>query len=266
LHNTGTTPEDNAIRQAAFKASKQELVKLQSQRGPVMSFARTAELNLQNALRLSDKVDRTGSPVVNRWLLAGRKSILGDKDVSNFDAAVRTGINEYAKVVSSATGGGVTSDTARKEIEAQLNSAMNPEQIKDMMKEVFIVDLNNRKSGYDEQIKFIKDSMAGKTEPNPVAPSGGEGARARAAWDYLSQHGKGYSDSSLRKSLTDAGYEKSEIDTAMRQYSTRKSAVNFIKAGTNKADMMKRAKALIQYNPHLTKSDIDAIGAEAGYR
>jgi hypothetical protein len=167
LNRTGTSVGDQAAKQAAYKASKNELSKLQSQRGTVMAFARTAEKNLDLALKLSEKVDRTGSPVINRWLLAGKRSVAGDPDVSAFDAALRTGINEYAKVTSSATGGGVTSDSARKEVESMLNASQTKEQIKSVMENVLRKDLKNRETGYDEQIRFIMDALKGGGSSKP---------------------------------------------------------------------------------------------------
>jgi hypothetical protein len=184
LNSSGGTVQDQIAKQAALKASRAELTKLQSQRGTVMAFAATAEKNLNLAVSLSEKVGRTGVPVLNKWLLAGKRSVAGDPDVAAFDAALRTGINEYAKVTSSATGGGVTSDSARKEVESMLNAAQTPEQIKSIMDQVLVKDLANRKSGYDQQIQFIKDSIAGKNKG--AAGSQGE---VKTADDLLKKWG-----------------------------------------------------------------------------
>ena len=129
-----------------------------------MAFANTADKNIKLAGQLSDKVGRTGVPVINRWLLAGKRSLAGDTDVVAFDVAIRTAINEYAKVTSSATGGAVTSDTARKEVESMLHAAQTPEQIKSVIG-VLEQEIGNRRSGYDEQINFIKDSIATRQTP-----------------------------------------------------------------------------------------------------
>lgn len=166
LKKTATTPEEQLAKQATYKASVQELKRLQGQRGVVMSFANTAEKNLGLVSDLSEKVDRTGIPVINRWLLAGKKSLAGDPDVAKLDAAVRTAINEYARVTSSATGGGVTSDQARKEVESMLSSAQTKEQMKEVIK-LLRQEMGNRKAGYDQQIETIKNGIAGggaKTE------------------------------------------------------------------------------------------------------
>lgn len=148
-----------AMRRATYAGSKAELTKLLSQRGPLMAFAATADKNLAVAESLSERVDRSGSPVLNRWFLAGRRAT-GDPDVAAFDTAVRVAINEFAKVTSSATGGGVTSDTARKEVETMLNAAQTPKQFKAVVK-TLRQEMENRKQGYEEQIQVIQQGLGG---------------------------------------------------------------------------------------------------------
>lgn len=173
LTNTGETPEANAARQIAFKASTGELKQLQAQRGKVLAFARTAEKNLALAGELSEKIDRTGIPVVNRWLNAGRRAITGDVDLARFDAALRTAINEYAKVTSSATGGAVTSDTARKEVEDLLKAAMTKEQVRGVINLLVENELPNRIAGYEEQITTIMDALSNQPKQNPKSQEKG---------------------------------------------------------------------------------------------
>lgn len=156
-----------AMRRVTYAGSKAELTKLLSQRGPLMAFAATADKNLKVAESLSERVDRSGSPVLNRWFLAGRRAT-GDPDVAAFDTAVRVAINEFAKVTSSATGGGVTSDTARKEVETMLNAAQTPKQFKAVVN-TLRQEMDNRKQGYEEQIKVIQQGLGGIA---PKAESG----------------------------------------------------------------------------------------------
>jgi hypothetical protein len=158
----GQTVEARVLSQSTIKAAQTELTTIQKQRGIVMSFANTAEKNLSLVDQLSSQVGRTGVPVVNRWLLAGKRSLAGDPEVAKFDAAVRTAINEYAKVTSSATGGSVTSDSARKEVESMLNSAQTPEQVTAVTK-LLRQEMGNRKAGYNKQIEEVKGMLGGGT-------------------------------------------------------------------------------------------------------
>lgn len=155
----GQTGEALNMNRAVYHASMSELNNVQKNRGMIEAFANTALKNLDLAEGLSDVVGRTGVPVLNRWIVAGKKAVLGDPETAKFDAAMRTAINEYARVVTTVTGGGVTSDSARKEIEDLLNSAQNPEQVKGVI-QTLKSEIGNRSSGYDEQINKIKASIS----------------------------------------------------------------------------------------------------------
>src|SRR5258708_16685151 len=109
-------------------------------------------------LQESEKVDRLGSPIIDRWILAGKKEVAGDPAVARLDLAVRTFVNEYARVTTSVTGGGITSDTARKEIDALLRSAQTKEQVKQVI-DLAKTEMLNRKRGYEDQEKTLKGSM-----------------------------------------------------------------------------------------------------------
>ncbi len=154
----GQTPQDLKSNQIINAGLRAELTRTMGQRGPMLAFAKTADKNLDLASSLSEKVGRMGSPVINRWILAGRSKGLGDPDVASFDAAVRVAINEFAKVTSSATGGGVTSDQARKDIEGILYSAQTPMQFKAVVA-TLKTDMDNRVKGYDYQINNIQESL-----------------------------------------------------------------------------------------------------------
>jgi hypothetical protein len=161
-----------AAKSAEYKASSAELRRLQGQRGVVMAFAKTAELNLELAAQLIDAVPESEIPIINKALREGGRKITGSSATAKFFAALRTGINEYAKVTSSATGGGVTSDQARKEVEDMLYEGYTKGQFRDVVKDVLRVDLNNRKVGYDLQIDYLKKELGGGTEA-PKAPMTG---------------------------------------------------------------------------------------------
>lgn len=172
--DAGQTGEAMGLNQAVFKAGANELANVQKNRGQILAFENTAQKNLDIAQGLSDKVDRTGVPILNRWILAGKKSVMGDPDVSSFDAAVRTAINEYARVTTTVTGGGVTSDQARKEVEDLLNTAQTPQQFNSVV-QTLRQEMENRRSGYESQIGQIKNEIGNYGNPggaNPNPPAG----------------------------------------------------------------------------------------------
>src|SRR5204862_1844947 len=111
----GTTAGEQVARTQFARATQNELNALTRQRGLIMAFASTADQNLDRALELSQKVDRSGVPVVNRWILAGRRTVAGDPEVTNFHIFNDRAVTEIARLTSSATGGGVSTDSARRE-------------------------------------------------------------------------------------------------------------------------------------------------------
>ena len=156
---------------AGFKADSSSLSNISKQRDIVLAFENTANLNLDLAQQLSDKVSRTDIPLLNKAILSGEYSILGDPDVAKLASAVRTSINEYARVTSSVTGGGVTSDTARKEVEGMLQSAQTPEQFLGVI-QTLKQEMENRREGYDTQISEIKSRITNKPQKtSPQKPS-----------------------------------------------------------------------------------------------
>lgn len=165
----GNDAQAASLNRASFKAAQTGLTALTKQRTLVGAFERTALKNLEIALDESNKVDRTGVPALNRWLLAGKKSLTGDVEVGRFNAALTSALNEYAKVLSGATGAAGISDAARREAHDLLNTANTPEQvvgIVDIMKR----EMSNREAGFAEQEAQLKETMGAK--PNvPVAPA-----------------------------------------------------------------------------------------------
>jgi len=188
IHATGGTVEEQTARQSALKASQGELASLQKQRGSVMTFANTAIKNFDMVDQLSQSVGRSGTPLLNNWILKGKRSIAGDVDTVKFDAVVQTAIAEYARVMSSATGGGVTSDSARKEVQEMLNTAQTPEQVTGVLK-TLRQEIGNRKSSYDESINQIRSAIAGGAEPAAPSPSGLQSPSAQPQQQYWKQPG-----------------------------------------------------------------------------
>lgn len=161
------------ITQIAGRAGSGALLQLTKQEQMVGAFEKNALRNADVALAESAKVDRTGSPVLNRWLLAGQKEVLGDPDVSRFHAATITFVNEYAKIMSGSMGNTAVSDSLRRETESLLATKDTPEQFAatiDLMKQ----EMRNRMLGFQEQKAELSRTFGGgnaSAAPPPVAPS-----------------------------------------------------------------------------------------------
>ncbi len=154
----GDTPEASRLNQIANKASTQALGQLVKQKNLILAFENNAVMNADLVLQESEKVDRLGSPIIDRWILAGKKEVAGDAAVARLDTAVRTFVNEYARVTTTVTGGGVTSDTARKEIDTLLKSAHTKEQVREVVT-LMKTEMQNRRLGYEQQEAALKGGI-----------------------------------------------------------------------------------------------------------
>lgn len=206
----GLAPTDVAANKAVLGSLKSELSRTMGQRGPMLAFAKTADENLKIALNLSNKVDRSGVPVLNRWINAGRRSVAGDPQIAAFDAATRVAINEFAKVTSSATGGGVTSDAARKEIEGMLNTAQTPEQFKAVY-DTLKMDMENRVKGYEESVNRVKDAI------QTVGKAGGGGGVSKPSTANISPQQASYNRAKAQLDAMPPGPTKDAAAGKMRE-------------------------------------------------
>lgn len=162
---------DLASAKTDYGATSGAIRNLSRQRSQVLTFEKTASKNLDLADSLSQKVDRTGSPVLNRFLLHAKGQYAGDTDTQLLNNAVETAASEYAKIVSGATSGSTT-DSAREHAREMLTAAMGKgtfSQAVALMKQ----EMGNRKSGFDEELETLRGG--GKQVPAPAAQQPGPG-------------------------------------------------------------------------------------------
>lgn len=154
------------IFQSDYKSISGALSTLERQRSQVMAFEDTASRNLNLASSLSSKVDRTGSPFINRVWQAVQSNAWGDPDLQAFHNSIITATNEYAKVITGQTGGAAVSDAARREAQNLLNTTQNPEQFKQAVA-VMQQEMQNRREGMDQEVEILRQRVRN------VVPSGG---------------------------------------------------------------------------------------------
>lgn len=156
MKDLGMSPEDQLQKQAVYTASQKELNKLQTQRGPIMAFEKTAELNIDQIRKLSSQVDRTAFPLINQAIMSGKIDALGDPVASQLALAIKTVADEYTRVLASQTG--MTTDSAKAQTQSLLNKAQSDKQIKAVMDQM-VIDMHNRGKGFDDQIEATKKLM-----------------------------------------------------------------------------------------------------------
>ena len=173
---SGVDGTDQRVNQLTTKASASTLLQLKKTKTMIKAFEEMANKNADIALELSTKVDRTGSPVVNRWFLAGNNKLAGDVDTATFNTAVNVFANEYAKIMSGSMGNTPVSDSARKEAHEILNTAQTPAQLRANIK-LLQREMKNRLIGLDEseheliqQMKSAGKKPTGNQVKQPQTP------------------------------------------------------------------------------------------------
>lgn len=178
----GVSGGNSNLAQADVRANRSALLQAQKQYTATVGFEDTLQRNVKEVLRLAPQGVGGSAPIFNRWIQAGRKSISGDPAVSAFNVAINTAANEYAKLASGASGGAVTSDSARHEAMEILNNAQTLPQLQAAIRQMQI-DGHNRVLALDTQIKRLRGNISGagvSGKPVPVmtpaqvakAPSG----------------------------------------------------------------------------------------------
>lgn len=162
----GLTGADIAGSKASFQANKSSQASLQKLYDASTAWATTAEKNTAQAEQRLRKIVDTGSPWINRPLRSINRNVLGSADQAAFDAAIKTIIPEYARLLSSPSGTGVLSDNARKEAESILNDSHSVAQILATL-DVLKSDAKNRRDSYSSQLRDVKWRIAhpGKERP-----------------------------------------------------------------------------------------------------
>ena len=95
--------------------------------------------------------------------------------------AIQTFTNEYARVTNSATGGGVSSDTARKEISSKIYAAQTPQQLEAVIG-LAKQEMSNRRKAYEDETREMRERM-GQTKVAP-AETDIRSAVEKSGWQY----------------------------------------------------------------------------------
>lgn len=174
--NGGNSPADIMQGQQDYKANQVGLSALVKQQQMVGAFEKTAIKNLDLALERGSKVDRTGSPLINKGIIAFNQGVRGDPETASFVNALIAARTEYAKVLSGATGAQGITDSARHEAEDLFSKATSQETLGAVIATAK-QEMANRMSSFDEQkaeLQRSKGSGEKKLSPAEAAklPSG----------------------------------------------------------------------------------------------
>jgi len=166
--SAGKDPTQARIDQLSNKADAIALTQLRKQQTAGENFEKTALKNADMAVDFSEKMDRTGTPVFNKWLQAGRRGT-GSVEAANFDAANNSFVEEYAKVMTGSTGGAAATDSARQRAHELLDTSMTKEQYRSNV-EVLKKEMANRVQSYREQSEETEGRIKETSKSSSSAP------------------------------------------------------------------------------------------------
>lgn len=171
LAEQGVDPGKIAQIGAGFKANQASLNKAQALADQAIGYEELALRNLEVATKALKNVAPTNlGPFINKWIETG-ETFAGDPNVPASTAAVVTFANEYAKVMSGATGGAAATEGARKEAFDRFNPYFSAGQW-DAVSAIAKQDMANRKATLQENVAAITSRIGtGGAQPAAGAPS-----------------------------------------------------------------------------------------------
>jgi hypothetical protein len=145
---------------AAYKGGAANLTSLMTAQGKVGAFERNARANIERAVKMSNQVGRTGSKLANEYLQWAQGNLEDYPLLANFRVAVDTAAKDYALVTTTATMGGVSTDSARAGAATLFNEHM-PSGALEGAAESMYQDMDNRINGLKAQIEETRGGIRG---------------------------------------------------------------------------------------------------------
>jgi hypothetical protein len=181
------TPAQSIQKQYALKADGAALIRMTNMKAAAESFETKAVAQADIVDGLSKKVGRTASPLLNSWLLAGKREVMGDSDTHLLFNAITTFSTEYAKIMEGSMGSvAASSDAARKAAADLIKATLNPQTLSNtvaLMKKEMALTVQ----GYDATIENITKRMGGASQAPENPPPGPGGLSYQ---DYLNSRKK----------------------------------------------------------------------------
>lgn len=170
-HPTLATATDTAGNPTDMKAQQAMLTDMTKRTSVADSSEQTALKNLGVARDMLAKADQTGSPLANTIVNKVRGGMFGDPDVSAYQNAISTARNEYARVISMATGAQGITDAAMREGQKLFPDDLAPAQFESNFA-VAQRDMANRTGSMHDQISAAKKGFHAPVVTPPTVGGG----------------------------------------------------------------------------------------------
>lgn len=172
---------------AAYKAGNSGLTRAITQRVQIGAFENTFQKAIDQAEDASSNVPRSDSRLFNSWQQLAQANLTNNPELARFRVAAQTAINEYSRIVSSATGGGVSTDTARREAENILNTAMSKGSFSAALAQMK-KEADFRTQGLDQEINRMVGQL-GQSASGPGRGGAVAAGQPKTASEYLQSIG-----------------------------------------------------------------------------
>lgn len=152
------TPAQLATNAGQQKALQSSLTAYQKRADAMAGQENSFLNNLAYAQKISDSIDRTMSPAINKWLLTGEEQA-GSPEVVKLKAALTPVAADYAKIMSGATGAGGTPVSTMQEAMDMIRTNLSQKQFNSVA-DVLRNDVHNQRLGSLQQLNAIRDNMS----------------------------------------------------------------------------------------------------------
>jgi len=151
---------NSATANKAMKAGITSAIKTQQNQLAANETAiGTLDKQLDLALQYSDKVDRSGSPILAKYLLNAKSQVFGDPDTAALNNIVTTASYEFAKILSgSAASIAGTTVSSASDAKTVLNAALAKGQFKTVV-ELMKKEADFRLSSQRETLKNLQSDL-----------------------------------------------------------------------------------------------------------
>jgi len=168
----GISVDDIIAGRATLKADSASLTSVTKQKNAAEGYERGALKSLELAASLVPPTpEPLGMQILTRWARTGATEF-GDTDVPKYTAALVTALDQYAKVLTGATGAQGSTDSARNLALSIIPAGATSAQIPGII-DVLKKDMKNRVDGYNEQIAAIQRGIAHPAAPAAETDRGG---------------------------------------------------------------------------------------------
>jgi len=168
---SGKNPTEILANKANVKAEGENIAKLTAQRGFLASYGEMVNKNADTMLGTIDKIPDTGIPAFNGLIRPAMEHFLGNADISAFNAAIEASRTEFARILGSGiTGGGVLTDSQKKDVRAVLGNNFTRKQLKSAVR-ILKIDARNRVTTNEDAIAQSQARLLGiGNTPAPGSP------------------------------------------------------------------------------------------------